>query len=106
VVHGLGRAAPGCGAEPRFRPLARVSVALGRSYSGGWDERDLLAKRHQLTEEVSGPVLFLDATLLEVRARVNKAKRGIPKEVPDSGEDEAGDGDDGPLGATRWNKRR
>ena len=54
-----------------------------------------MTEGHELADQVTGATLLVDAALVEVRAQVHEAERGIVEEVPDDGEDRAGDGDDG-----------
>src|SRR5580704_1089755 len=85
-MHSRGRARSGCGAEPRSGRKSR--------WSGCWGEGDLVAECHELADEVAGPSVRVDATLVEVGAQVDEAGVRVGEEVPDDDEDRAFDGDE------------
>lgn len=54
-----------------------------------------MAEGHELTDQVAGPTILVDAPLVEVRAEVDEAGARVIEEVPDDDEDRALDGDEG-----------
>lgn len=74
-------------------PLGTESRLSG----GSWGERYLVAESVQLSDEVSGPAVFVDAFVVEVWAEVDETGGRVVEQVPHDDEDGAGDGDQGPL---------
>ena len=63
-----------------------------------------MAECVQLTDEVVGPAIFVDASFAEVRTKVDKSEVWVIEEVPDRDEDRTGDRDECTLTASSSHK--
>ena len=70
-------------------------MGLRLGLSGGWREDDAVAEGLELTHELAGPAVFVDAVGVVVGSEVAETGGWIGEQMPDDHEDGSGDGDEG-----------